>query len=86
MVDKLGHFRLPALRQLGNNVDLANAGQTNALAEYTLDDLSDACTRPSPSTRFCKRWRLISGSTPLILVICSTSAIPCSAFLPASAS
>jgi hypothetical protein len=41
-VDKLGHFRLPALRQLGNNVDLANAGQTNVLAEYTLHNLSDA--------------------------------------------
>jgi hypothetical protein len=42
MVDKLGHFRLPVLRQLGNNVDLANAGQTNVLAEYTLHNLSDA--------------------------------------------
>jgi hypothetical protein len=41
-VDKLGHFRLPALRQLGNKVDLANAGQTNVLAEYTLHNLSDA--------------------------------------------
>jgi len=40
-VDKLGHFRLPALRQLGNNVDLAAAGQTNVLAEYTLHNLSD---------------------------------------------
>jgi hypothetical protein len=42
IVDKQGHFRLPALRQLGNNVDLANAGQTNVLAEYTLHNLSDA--------------------------------------------
>ena len=42
MVDKLGHFRLPALRQLGNNVDLANQGQTNVLAEYNLHNLSDA--------------------------------------------
>jgi hypothetical protein len=42
IVDKQGHFRLPALRQLGNNVDLANTGQTNVLAEYTLHNLSDA--------------------------------------------
>jgi len=35
-------LRLPALRQLGNNLDLANAGQTNVLAEYTLHNLSDA--------------------------------------------
>ncbi|HET8966520.1 MAG TPA: hypothetical protein VFN20_09920 [Candidatus Acidoferrum sp.] len=42
IVDKQGHFRLPALRQLGNNVDLANAGQINVLAEYTLHNLSDA--------------------------------------------
>lgn len=41
-VDKLGNFRLPALRQLGNNIDLADAGQTNVLAEYTLHNLSDA--------------------------------------------
>jgi len=41
-VDKSGHFRLPALRQLGNNVDLNAAGQTNVLAEYTLHNLSDA--------------------------------------------
>src|SRR5215475_14009887 len=41
-VDKLGHFRLPALRQLASNVDLADAGQTNLLAEYTLHNLSDA--------------------------------------------
>jgi len=42
VLDNAGHFRLPALRQLGNNVDLANAGQTNVLAEYTLHNLSDA--------------------------------------------
>ena len=42
MVDKAGHFRLPALRQLANPVDLANAGQTNVLAEYALHNLSDA--------------------------------------------
>src|ERR1700741_1318812 len=41
-VDGSNHLRLPALRQLGNNVDLANAGQTNVLAEYTLHNLSDA--------------------------------------------
>jgi hypothetical protein len=40
--DNTGHLRLPALRQLGNNVDLANAGQTNVLAEYVLHNLSDA--------------------------------------------
>jgi hypothetical protein len=42
MVDNAGHLRLPALRQLGNNLDLADAGQTNVLAEYTLHNLSDA--------------------------------------------
>jgi hypothetical protein len=42
MVDNAGHFRLPALRQLGNHVDLANLGQTNVLAEYALHNLSDA--------------------------------------------
>lgn len=42
MVDNAGHLRLPALRQLGNNIDLANAGHTNVLAEYTLHNLSDA--------------------------------------------
>ena len=40
--DKQGNFRLPALQQLGNNVDLADAGQTNVLVEYTLHNLSDA--------------------------------------------
>jgi hypothetical protein len=33
---------LPALRQLGNSVDLANAGQTNVFVEYNLHNLSDA--------------------------------------------
>jgi len=42
IVDKQGHFRLPALRQLGNHVDLASTAQTNVLAEYTLHNLSDA--------------------------------------------
>ena len=40
--DAKGNFRLPALRQLGNNVDLIADGQTNVLAEYTLHNLSDA--------------------------------------------
>jgi hypothetical protein len=40
--DASGNFRLPALRQLGNDVDLVAAGQTNVLAEYTLHNLSDA--------------------------------------------
>jgi hypothetical protein len=41
-VDTQGNFRLPALRQLGNNVNLNLGGQTNVLAEYTLHNLSDA--------------------------------------------
>jgi hypothetical protein len=41
-LDAAGHPRLPALRQLGNGVDLNAAGQTNVLAEYTLHNLSDA--------------------------------------------
>jgi hypothetical protein len=41
-VDQQGHFRLPALRELGNTVNLNTAGQTNVLAEYTLHNLSDA--------------------------------------------
>lgn len=41
-VDAKGNFRLPALRQLGNDVDLVAAGQTNVLAEYNLHNLSDA--------------------------------------------
>jgi len=40
--DSKGNLRLPALRQLDNNVDLNAAGQTNVLAEYTLHNLSDA--------------------------------------------
>lgn len=40
--DAKGNLRLPALRQLGNDVDLVAAGQTNVLAEYTLHNLSDA--------------------------------------------
>lgn len=40
--DASGNFRLPALRQLGNDVNLVAAGQTNVLAEYTLHNLSDA--------------------------------------------
>lgn len=40
--DTNGHLRLPALRQLGNNVNLNTAGQTNVLVEYTLHNLSDA--------------------------------------------
>jgi len=41
MVDASGHFRLPALRKLGD-VDLADQGPTHVLAEYTLHNLSDA--------------------------------------------
>jgi hypothetical protein len=40
--DASGNPRLPALRQLGNNVNLVAGGQTNVLAEYTLHNLSDA--------------------------------------------
>lgn len=40
--DGSGNLRLPALRQLDNNVNLNAAGQTNVLAEYTLHNLSDA--------------------------------------------
>jgi hypothetical protein len=40
--DASGNLRLPALRQLGNTVNLNAAGQTNVLAEYTLHNLSDA--------------------------------------------
>lgn len=40
--DASGNFRLPALRQLGNDVNLVAAGQTNVLAGYTLHNLSDA--------------------------------------------
>ncbi|HTT22331.1 MAG TPA: hypothetical protein VMG82_25610 [Candidatus Sulfotelmatobacter sp.] len=41
MLDAKGNFRLPALRALGE-IDLADQGQTNVLAEYTLHNLSDA--------------------------------------------
>ena len=41
-IDSVGNLRLPPLRQLGNNVNLNTAGQTNVLAEYTLHNLSDA--------------------------------------------
>ena len=41
MIDAQGNLRLPALRKLGD-VDLADQGQTNVLAEYTLHNLSDA--------------------------------------------
>ena len=41
-VDGSGNLRLPPLRQLGNNVNLNAAAQTNVLAEYTLHNLSDA--------------------------------------------
>lgn len=40
--DSKGNLRLPPLRQLGDDVDLNAAGQTNLLAEYTLHNLSDA--------------------------------------------
>jgi hypothetical protein len=40
--DSKGKLRLPALRQLADNVDLNANGQTNVLAEYTLHNLSDA--------------------------------------------
>ena len=39
--DAHGNLRLPALRKLGD-IDLADLGQTNVLAEYTLHNLSDA--------------------------------------------
>jgi hypothetical protein len=41
ITDAQGHLRLPALRKLGD-IDLADQGQTNVLAEYTLHNLSDA--------------------------------------------
>jgi hypothetical protein len=41
-VDGSGNLRLPPLRQLGNDVNLNAAGQTNVLAEYTIHNLSDA--------------------------------------------
>jgi len=39
--DGRGELRLPALRKLGDNVNLNGAGQTNVLVEYTLHNLSD---------------------------------------------
>lgn len=41
-VDGTGKLRLPPLRQLGNSLNLNAAGQTNALVEYELHNLSDA--------------------------------------------
>jgi len=40
--DASGNFRLPALRQLGDDVNLVAAGQTNVLAEYVLHNISDS--------------------------------------------
>lgn len=40
-VDANGAYRLPALRKLGDGVNLNAAGQTNVLPEYTLHNLSD---------------------------------------------
>jgi hypothetical protein len=40
--DGSGNLRLPPLRQLGNNVNLNAAGQTNVLAEYVLHNISDS--------------------------------------------
>ena len=40
--DGKGNLRLPAVRRLGNDVNLVADGQTNVLAEYTLHNLSDA--------------------------------------------
>jgi hypothetical protein len=39
--DAAGGWHLPALRKLGDGVDLAASGQTNLLPEYTLHNLSD---------------------------------------------
>jgi hypothetical protein len=39
--DAAGNFRLSPLRKLGD-IDLADLGQTNVLAEYTLHNFSDA--------------------------------------------
>ena len=39
--DAAGAWHLPALRQLKDGVDLNAAGQTNLLAEYTINNLSD---------------------------------------------
>ena len=40
--DAGGTLRLPAVRQLANDIDLNAAGRTNFLVEYTLHNLSDA--------------------------------------------
>lgn len=40
--DGQGNLRLPALRALGEGVDLPAAGQTNLLVEYQIHNLSDA--------------------------------------------
>jgi hypothetical protein len=40
-VFRLPSLRLPALHKLGD-IDFADQGQTNVLAEYTLHNLSDA--------------------------------------------
>jgi hypothetical protein len=39
--DSQGHYRLPALRQLGQ-IDFLSTSQTNILVEYELHNLSDA--------------------------------------------
>ncbi|HEY1393913.1 MAG TPA: hypothetical protein VFV25_11080 [Methylibium sp.] len=41
MQDAKGGFHLPALRKLAEGFDLAGAGQTNLLPEYTIHNLSD---------------------------------------------
>jgi hypothetical protein len=42
VTDGQGNLRLPALRALGEGVDLPAAGQTNLLVEYQIHNLSDA--------------------------------------------
>src|SRR5207302_798758 len=42
VLDAQGNPRLPALRSLGEGVDLPAAGQTNLLVEYQIHNLSDA--------------------------------------------
>src|SRR5262249_43262253 len=41
-LDSQNRLRLPALRDLGNGVNLNTQGQTNLLSEYALHNLSDA--------------------------------------------
>jgi hypothetical protein len=41
-LDSQNQLRLPALRQLGNGLNLNANGQTNLLTEYTLHNLSDS--------------------------------------------